>query len=199
LKSLAGLHEGQEIIVVGNGPSLNNVGAIFLNSRPTIALNWLPYHRKDFAPTYWTCQDDICQRASLYLPDSTIRLMPQWLVEWKKFPAERILAIQRWTTSILFGSELALRMKASKILWVGFDCSYRDAPYQNRGQGHTSQPHFYGLRMDAIKHEKWNVEAGEFHRLAGELGVEVLNLSDPTFCDTVPRAHVGHLSYAKGI
>jgi hypothetical protein len=52
--------------------------------------------------------------------------------------------------------------------------------------------------MPVIKHEKWNAEAGEFYKMATDLGVEVFNLSDPTFCDSVPREKIGYWSYSLG-
>ena len=46
-------HEGEECIIIGNGPSLNQVPLDFLKSYITFASNYI-YLLKDFNPTYYT-------------------------------------------------------------------------------------------------------------------------------------------------
>jgi len=66
----------------------------------------------------------------------------------------------------------------------------RDSPYMNHGEGVTAQPHFYDVKQPSFKHEKWNYQAGVFAQIAEDAGVTVLNLSDPTYCDTMPRSNL---------
>lgn len=173
--------------MVGNGPSLKGVAGAFLRSRPTIVMNWLPRWRKDFTPTYWVCQDTICIPAIGFLSDETMRYRLSSLPNLNRWPADPIVQNTEWTTTTLFAAEMAMWMGATTILIVGFDCSMNDGVYQNRGEGITAQPHFYDVKKPAFKHEKWNRQAGIFRQIAEDAGVRVLNLSDPTFCDTMER------------
>lgn len=178
------------MIVVGNGPSLKTVAGAFLRSRPTIVMNWLPRWRTDFVPTYWVCQDTICLPAIGFLPDETLRYRLSSLPNLNRWPAEPIEQNTEWTTTTLLAAEMAMAMGASTILIVGFDCSMNDGVYQNRGEGITAQPHFYDVRKPEFKHEKWNYQAGVLGKIAEDAGVRVLNLSDPTYCDTMLRGQV---------
>lgn len=178
------------MIVVGNGPSLKHIAAEFLQSRPTIVMNWLPRHRTDFVPTYWVCQDTICIPAIGFLNGETRRYRLSELPNLNRWPSEPIEQNTEWTTTTLFAAEMAMAMGASTILIVGFDCSMRDSPYMNHGEGVTAQPHFYDVKKPSFKHEKWNYQAGIFAQIAEDAGVRVLNLSDPTYCDTIPRSNL---------
>lgn len=61
LEALRGKHEGQRVIVMGNGPSLSKVDFDDLNGWVTLASNkiFLAFDQCDWRPTYFSSEDDL--------------------------------------------------------------------------------------------------------------------------------------------
>jgi hypothetical protein len=61
---LSNLHKGEIVLVIGNGPSLNDVPLEFLNKYPSFGTNRI-YLLDDFTPTYYVAVDPLAIKPSI--------------------------------------------------------------------------------------------------------------------------------------
>lgn len=195
-----------EIIIIGNGVGLLNIPMGFLLTRPTFALNhftmWVPWLK----PDYWLSTDEVPAQDMIHALPGVPKFVAEWthdilvaeghdhpeLVRFKFL--QRVDGIPyvggtlpgtRYATSLLAASHLAVEMGFTRILWVGFDCTQPTMINPDAPKGISGTPHFYDPLKPSRPSETWNKQAGAFARWAESIGVEVVNLSYPTRCDTV--------------
>lgn len=166
---------------------------------------WVPFIR----PTYWLVLDPLCFRATKAISHkNTIKFVKghqkeaflSALKEWGIDDQEETTVFyqmrdkipnftftEEWglnySTSAIAAAHLAVYMGASKILLVGFDCTYGMALYDNFNDfdGRSKIPHFYDPRNHFCGYsEMWDSHFAYFRDWANEQGTEVINLSIPT-------------------
>lgn len=200
-------HKGEEMIVVCNGPGLKNIPFAFLESRPNFVLNffsaWVPF----IQPTYWLVFDPLCFRGAEYVNGTTKFIKGHqeqaFKFEMKELDLEfdekntcfyqmrdripNFTFTEKWgvkySTSAIGASHLAVHMGVSKVLLVGFDCTYGLGLYQNLAdfKGISRIPHFYDPRKHFSGYsEMWDSHFAHFRDWAETQGTEVINLSVPT-------------------
>ncbi|NOR90825.1 MAG: hypothetical protein GQ524_11305, partial [Anaerolineales bacterium] len=89
----------------------------------------------------------------------------------------------KYSTSAIAASHLAQHMGASKVLLVGFDCTYGMGLYSDidNFKGISRIPHFYDPRKHFSGYSgMWDDHFKDFAEWSKEQGTEVLNLSIPT-------------------
>lgn len=206
-------HAGEEMIIICNGNGLKNIPFAFLESRPNFAINWFPYWTPWIRVDYWTMTDDKNQDMLVH---ETLKGIPKFLPEWIKLRKQldqdawsdevknEIIFYQfydeirgfvnvkrghglglRYGTSAIACCHLAHYMGASTVYLVGFDCTLGLLEYE--GEGLSKIPHFYDKRNHKGEEAvSWNNQMGSFADWAKEQGTEIINLSIPTMCDSVP-------------
>jgi hypothetical protein len=203
-------HAGEEVIVIGNGPGLKNIPFAFLESRPNFVMNyfsaWVPFLK----PDYWLALDPLCFSGAEYVSDTVKLIKAHHAPQFEEYADDQLVLYQmrdripgyQWTEEwgLKYSStahaalHLAHYMGAAKALLVGVDCTYGMGMYENLGpdfKGLSRIPHFY----DPRKHfngraEQWDEDFGLLAEWADEQPhrMEVVNLSIPTECRSLPRA-----------
>jgi hypothetical protein len=200
-------HKGEEMIVVCNGPGLKNIPFAFIESRPHFVLNffaaWVPFLR----PTYWVVLDPLCFRAAEYV-NGTVKFVKghqeeaflhEMSIQGMDPDQDQVVFYQmrdkipnfvwteewgvKYSTSAIAASHLAVHMGASKVLLVGFNCTYGMGLYEDLDnfKGISRIPHFYDPRNHFSGYsEMWDIHFAHFRDWAEEQGTEVVNLSIPT-------------------
>jgi hypothetical protein len=186
-------HQGEEIIVVGNGPGLKNIPLAFIESRTNIVLNffpiWLPFVHAD----YWMCVDEEILflinevgPAEKFVPKYVENKLDETQVK-KVHIFEFDKPFRSYTSSIIPACRLAAYMGASAIYVVGFDCTYA-IPKGVDDLGRSTIPHFYHDNIGQA-HQAWADEMTVMSQWAWANEIGFWNCSIPTKCDTVPMAH----------
>jgi hypothetical protein len=215
LEDFKDIHKDEEIIVVCNGPGLKNIPFAFLESRTNFVINffsgWVPFIR----PDYWVVLDPLCFRGAKYV-NGTVKFIKghqaqefegECIKQGIEFDEENVCFYQmrdripnfvfteewgvKYSTSAIAASHLAKYMGASKVLLVGFDCTYGMGLYSdiNNFEGVSRIPHFYDPRHHFTGYsEMWDVHFKDFSDWAITEGMEVVNLSIPTKSKLLPRA-----------
>lgn len=215
LEEFKDLHKGEEIIVVCNGPGLKNIPFAFLESRTNFVINffagWVPF----IQPDYWVVLDPLCFKGAKYV-NGTVKFVKTHQAEdfeticieqFGEFDKENTCFYQlmdripnfvftdkggvKYSTSAIAASHLAVEMGVSKVLLVGFDCTYGIGLYQdiNDFMGVSRIPHFYDPRHHFTGYsEMWDEHFKDFADWAETQGTEVINLSIPTKSKLLNRA-----------
>jgi len=208
---LRDVHAGEEIIVIGNGPSFRNIPIGFLDSRPTIVVNFFRSHMpKWFKPTYWTCLDEppltlvsgmkgIIKLVPLkyqvkvdatytYDRDETaFYLMMDEVPGMNSHPSSGLI----YSTSIASAAHLAYYMGAKTIFVVGFDCTvgYKGSSANDKPKGVTDSPHFYDKPTGKQQYRPvWDSQMKDLlDFFVTQRGVIMYNLSKPSASRKIPR------------
>lgn len=207
LSEFENIHEGEEVIIVCNGPGLKNIPFAFLESRTNFVINffsmWVPF----IAPDYWLVLDPLCFKGAEYV-NGTVKFVKAHQAEefericienFDEFDGENTCFYQmmdripnfifteksgvKYSTTAIAAAHIAVHMGASKIMLVGFDCTYGIGLYQdiNDFKGISRIPHFYDPRHHFTGYSgMWDEHFGDFAKWAKERGTEVINLSIPT-------------------
>lgn len=207
LEEFAGIHEGEEVIVVGNGKGLLNIPFAFIQSRPNFVMNYFSAWAPFIKPTYWMALDPLCFNGASYV-DKTIKFVKAHHAEkFAEFETDENLVYYsmrdkipgfKWTekwgmqysTTAIAAMHLAVHMGANPILAVGIDCTHGIGGYQDIDdfKGLSRIPHWYDPRRHFTGYsDQWDKQFGEFTAWANERGVEVINLSIPTKSKNLPR------------
>lgn len=207
LEEFKGKHEGEEIIVVCNGPGLKNIPFAFLESRTNFTINFFAYWVPFIKPDYWIVLDPLCYGAAEYV-NGTVKFIKEHAApEFKGGCIERFGEFDdkdtvfyqmrdripgfvftedwglKYSTSAIAAAHLAQYMGASKVLLVGFDCTYGIGLYSDidNFKGLSRIPHFYDHRHHFSGYSgMWDEHFRDFAEWSKEQGTEVLNLSIPT-------------------
>jgi hypothetical protein len=204
-------HKGEEMIVICNGNGLKNIPFAFLESRPNFAINffthWTPWLKID----YWAGTD---ARVFEMIEHETLKGIPKFLpayiqlkedevpeendeIVYYKF-TDRIPGFVnvtrghglglRYSTTAIACAHLAHYMGSPRVFVVGFDCTLGLLVYEHHGL--SQMPHYYDRRDHPSEHATaWDRQFGFFNDwLDGRM--EIINLSTPTMCETLPRADV---------
>lgn len=192
-------HKGEEVIVVCNGPGLKNIPFGFIESRTNFAMNffshWVPWIRVD----YWLVLDPICFKAMVPAEGSIKFLKAHHQHLFDEYPDDDLVFYSmrdripgftytedwgtKYSTTAIAAAHLAKYMGASKVLLVGFDCTYGIGLYQNLPdfEGLSRIPHFYDPKNHFSGYSgMWDEHFRDFAAWAEEDGMEVVNLSTPT-------------------
>jgi hypothetical protein len=201
LQEFEGIHEGQEVIVAGNGVGLKNIPFAFLESRPLFVMNyfncWVPFVK----PDYWLVLDPLCFEGAEFVLE-TIKFVKQHhrqtfaahetntcfyrmmdKIEGFNFSPQEGL---QYSTTAIAAAHIAIGvMKAKRVLLVGFDCTYGMSLYEDLGPGFrgiSRIPHFYDPRKHFTGYaDQWDEQFGAFAAWAAdEHQAEIVNLSIPT-------------------
>lgn len=209
-------HKGEEVIVVCNGPGLLNIPFAFLRSRPIFTLNYFAYWVPFIQPDYWLVLDPLCFRGvkgetvkkattfikghqkqayiqaskeylGTFYEDSTVFYKMEDRIPGFTYTEEWGT---KYSTSAIAAAHLGEYMGASKVLLVGFNCTYGMALYDNiyEFEGKSKIPHFYDDRDHFWGYsELWDSAMARFRDWAAERGTEVINLSIPTESKYIER------------
>lgn len=207
-------HAGEEMIVICNGDGLKNIPFAFLESRPNFAINHFPRWVRWIKVNYWSMTDHQNQEMLIH---ESLNGVPKFLPKfvrlnkkidesiWPEKVKDEIVFYQfyddipgfvnvkrghglglRYGTTAIGCCHLAHYMGASKVYLVGFDCTLGLLEYE--GKGLSKIPHFYDKRDHKGElASSWNKQMGFFADWAKEHGTEIVNLSIPTMCNTVPK------------
>lgn len=200
-------------MVIGNGPSLAYHPKELIEAYPTFAMNYFSYYSEilwgdRIDPDWWVGQDTIVCEDNLPLLNKVIKFPHMRLKDWctKNIDPKHLnkrkthwwQADDAWygfgwhdefgvyfSTTLHAACYLAYMMGFTKILWVGADCTVAANPqYTEKGKGVV--PHFYDPDLEVKMAKGWNMQAGTLYKVLGERGVEVVNISARTMCNTVP-------------
>lgn len=207
------VHKGEEVICIGNGPSLENVSINFLRSRPSFGLNYLPTYNDlldGFLPTYWIALDRVPMEVIPSLPDDMPKFTPHR--QFQSLEAEgvtkennNVIAFKMgdmdhpggmgYGTTLLAAAHIAsVHMGASTVFLVGFDCAKALKSVRPRVQGKTGCPHFYDPEHDPKPMNGWCNMFGILDKWLRKRGQKIINLSNPTFCESLERdSFLNHL------
>lgn len=202
-------HKGEEVICIGNGPSLDGIPISFLRSRPSFGLNYLPAYSNlldGFMPTYWLALD----RVPLEVIPSLSQQIPKFVPhrQRKTIEAEGITAKYAniigfnmsdmkhpggmgYGTSLLAAAHIAgVHMGASTILLVGFDCAKAKKSKKPHDTGKTGCPHFYDADHEPKEMNGWCNMFSILDKYLNKTGQGIINLSNPTFCKSLTQRSV---------
>jgi hypothetical protein len=203
LASFAGAHKDGEVICIGNGPSLDNVSVKFLRSRPSFGVNYIVEYNHlldGFIPTYWIGLDWGSMDAISKLPPELPKFVPRRQhksLQAKGIPTEGVVPFEMsdmehpgsmsYGTTLLAAAHIAsVCMEAKTVLLVGFDCA-RARRMVREGKGRTNGPHFYDKDHDAKPTAQWCNAFEILDIWLRKRGQRIINLSHPTYCNSLER------------
>lgn len=192
-------HKGEEVIVVCNGPGLKNIPFAFIESRPNFVINFFPYWAPWVRINYWLALDPICFKALEHAKEAVKFIKSHQANVFKGYEDENLVFYEmrdqvpgfvwteewglKYSTTALAAAHLGVYMGASKVLLVGFDCTYGMGLYQNLAdfEGLSRIPHFYDKRKHFNGYSgMWDEHFRIFADWAEGQGTEIINLSVPT-------------------
>jgi len=206
MKRFHNIHEGETCLIIGNGPSLNDIPVWFLESYPSFGCNYI-YKLEDFKPTYYVAVDGHVQEHadkinSLYtdvpkfLPTPNrdswtgpnifrFNHRPGALWPYSKVPLwpSDLLGAQGITYKNVthVSVQLAYFMGFETMLLVGMDNT------MGENTSRVPWPHFYHTQPDP-KMPGQPLECEEaFHILNQGMGNRMINLSTHTSITKIPR------------
>ena len=208
-----GIHKGEEVICIGNGPSLENVSIDFLRSRPSFGLNYMPTYNEfldGFLPTYWLALDQHPMEIVSSLPVDMPKFIPERKVktlehtdasEFKKsgkHPYPNLVGFAMkgmdhpggmgYGTSLLAAAHIAgSHMEAKRIFLVGFDCAKAMKGKRPYNKGKTGCPHFYDPEHEPKFMKGWCNMFAIYDKWLRKRGQEIINLSHPTLCKELTK------------
>jgi hypothetical protein len=201
-----GIHKGEEVICIGNGPSLDNVSIDFLRSRPSFGLNYLTTYNDlldGFLPTYWLALDRIPMEVIPTLPHEMPKFVPER--QHKTLVAEGVVdgipnvvmfrmgdmghpGGMGYGTSLLAAAHIAgAQMEAKRIFLVGFDCAKAAKSIKPFVQGKSGCPHFYDPEHEGRPMNGWCNSFGIYDKWLRKQGGKIINLSYPTHCKSLDQ------------
>ena len=167
--SLENKHVGEDIIVMGTGPSLRDVPLEFLQSRLTFGSNGV-YLLDDFTPTYYACGDKgILERErttlELWLP-GTVGFVRFPYTDWYPStisytrrgngfsitPEEGICTGGTATHAVL---QIAYWMGFARVLMVGMDHDTLYNPVDEQEHFHSEYPYYPEIHNAKAVSERW--------------------------------------------
>jgi hypothetical protein len=206
-EDFSGIHKGEDVICIGNGPSLENISVSFLKSRPSFGLNYLPTYNHfldDFMPTYWLALDRVPMEVIPSLPDTMPKFVPHR--QWTALEAEGVTAQNNnvigfkmgdmdhpggmgYGTSLLAAAHIAsVHMQAKRVFLVGFDCAKAMQSRKPYNKGMTGCPHFYDPEHEPKPMGGWCNMFGILDTwLRNKKNSQIINLSHPTFCKSLEQ------------
>ena len=204
LQDLRDVHEGQNILCLGTGASLNNLPVEFLRSMPSIGINYLPHYSNlldDFMPPYWVALDTNPMEMLDSLPSDVVKFVPN-RQEKRLKAANRsldgvvffeIAAMPRpdkagYSTTMVAAIQIALYMGAPNVLVAGFDCTRGNKSDALPEPGKTGTRHFYDPERGQQYMPGWDKNVGHFSDWATSVGRNVWNISEPTMSRMVPKS-----------
>lgn len=199
------IHKGGEVICIGNGPSLENVSVNFLRSRPSFGLNYLPTYNNlldGFLPTYWIALDRVPMEVIPTLPPEIPKFVPKrqadHIVASEELNSPNVIPFSMgdmehpggmgYGTTLLAAAHIAgAHMKAKTIFLVGFDCAKAAMSRKPFKKGMTGCPHFYDPDHEPKAMGGWCNMFGIYDKWLRKHNQKIINLSNPTFCDSMER------------
>lgn len=193
IRKFAKIHVGETCVVIGNGPSLNDIPNSFLEKYPSFGCNFI-HMREGFTPTYYVTGDwrviqeqgaQIAERFSeipkfVPTPGSMDRWKPRGVCRFKrsgvKIGLGSPVAGMSYKTVVHIAVQLAIFMGFTTILVVGID-------------GGDQQDHFYGIdpkiRANEGRVRGW--EEGYSELMFRFPSVKILNVSERSTLTALPR------------
>lgn len=204
-----GAHKGEEVICIGNGPSLDNIPLSFLRSRPSFGLNYLPTYNDlldGFLPTYWLALDRAAMEVIPSLPQKLPKFVPHRqcqtleaegitkananVIPFKMRDMDRPSGMA-YGTSLMAAAHIAsIHMQASTVLLVGFDCAKAKQTHRSLVIGKNGTPRFYDSEHESKVMKGWCDMFGTFDKFLNKRGQGIINLSNPTFCKSLKQRSV---------
>lgn len=202
LEDFKGRHEGEEMIVVCNGPGLKNIPWAFIESRPYVAINYFTYWGRFMRPDYWVAVDPLCfenvdwtdcpkfikQHHEPRFTDEQKESIVffKFMDEIEGFITHEEYGLS-YSTSAIMAAHLCYYMGACTCILVGFDCTHGIAKIEHHGLSQI--PHWYDPRVHFFDlAHSWNKQFGYFLEWVRPRGMRIVNASVPTFCSTLPLA-----------
>lgn len=212
LKDFHHLHEGETCLIIGNGPSLNDIPDWFLNSYLNFGCN-LIHEREGFTPTYYVAVDGWVHREMGDTINEIYADVPKFLPTpnrdaWvgpniyrfhhRAGPLWPYSKVPLWPSDILSARgitfknvthvsvQLAYFMGFKTMLLVGMD---NTMPEEGGNIKHVPWPHFYHLEPDP-KMPGQPLECEEAFRILMEgmkPDVQMINISTETSMTKIPR------------
>lgn len=205
------IHEGETCIVIGNGPSLNDVPKEFLDSHITLGCNKI--FRLPYKPDYYACTDKTALKSCLpviktgWRPKKQMFLRAEVCIEdnYPVYPVvleafsrdiNNCVVMGGTTTYVLF--QIANYMGFKKILLVGVDHHYPKANIGEPGlfvaEG-DDPDHFvcedgepyYTPGETYMRPESTTKVYGWAKEFLDQLGVEVINLTEGSKLDVFEK------------
>jgi len=198
---------------MGNGPSLDNVSLDFLKSRPSFGLNYMPIYNDlldGFLPTYWLALDQHPTEVIQSLPRDLPKFIPERKVktfeqandqarrkdEEEPYPSlvgfkmrdMKQPAAMGYGSSLIAAAHVAgAHMEAKRIFLVGFNCEKAMRGKKPYVMGKVGCPHFYDPDHEGKPMKGWCNQMGIYAKWLEKRGQEMINLSHPTTCTSVPQ------------
>lgn len=199
----------RECITIGNGPSLRNIPSSFLKSRPTIGVNYFPYYphyHGGHTLDYWVCWDSNTLEANIPLLDGVHKFIPTRLsTDYRNFGFDT-KEVTFWCNyapmdgmgfdelyGVLYQNSLhaawhiAEILEFNRILVVGYDCTVGIGEQGVGPDGKSNIPHFYDPDKPYVRARRQDELSGVIHTALKSKGIELINLSVPSMCTTLPR------------
>jgi len=209
------IHKDDDVICIGNGPSLNNISIAFLESRPSFGLNYMPTYNDfldGFMPTYWLVLDQKPTEIIPSLPYDMPKFMPSRkqetfehenekarrqnkaepypnLVGFKMSDMQQPAAMGYGSSLIAAAHVAGAHMQAKRIFLVGFDCEKAMQGKRPYIMGKVGCPHFYDPEHKGKPMKGWCNQMGIYAKWLNKTGQEMINLSHPTTCKSVPQGY----------
>lgn len=204
------IHKGEEIICIGNGPSLENVSISFLKSRPSFGLNYIVHYNEfldGFVPTYWVALDGGTMEEIASLPKipKFVPTRQKGTLQAKGLFDETVIPFDLgnmehpggmgYGTTLLAATHIAsVHMGASTVYLVGFDCAKAMHSRRPQVKGKTGCPHFYDPELEPKYMGGWCNMFGILDKWLRKRGQKIVNLSHPTMCKSLEQDYFWRLN-----
>lgn len=201
-------HEGETCLIIGNGPSLNDIPVSFLRSYPSFGTNRI-YLLSDFVPTYYACVNPLVLEQ--YLPDIINMRSDAKFISSRfaslvpgafslrstpipAFSSQPLKRIYEGYTVTFVCMQLAYWMGFERVLLVGVDHSYKfdGVPNEERTMNEVDQNHFAGEYFQGAKWNNPDLARSEAAYKAARTvykthGRQIINCSTKTALDVFAR------------
>lgn len=203
LQDFRNIHDGEDVLAIGTGPSLLDIPTDFLSTMPSIGVNYLPYYRDlldGFIPHYWTALDTSPMELLDSMPAEIIRFVPNR--QQKRAEAAgrnlkncvfyEVAAMPRpdrmgYSTSLAAAVQIAFYMGASNVLLAGFDCTKGNKSDALPEPGKTGTQHFYDPDNGRQYSPGWDKNMGQIAEWAEAMGKGLYNISPFTMSRMVQQ------------
>lgn len=204
-------HAGETAIIIGNGPSLNNVPLSFLGKFPTFGTNRI-YLLRDFTATYYCSVNPLVIEQSAaeinaygaqakFISDSRASLIkdcyPLYSVGNWTFSYNPAAYIFEGFTVTYACMQLAFHMGFTTVLLVGVDHKFKtDGPPNSETVWQGADPNHFS--PDYFRDTKWNNpdlnNSEKAYRLAEkafrDAGRKIINLTDGSALDVFEKGTI---------
>lgn len=201
------MHAGETCIIIGNGPSLNDIPNEFLHAYPTFGTNRI-YLREDFTPTYYASVNPLVIEQSIEeisLMDAVkfIRhtlahkipgAIPLKSAGFWTFSADPLQFVFEGYTVTYVCMQLAFWMGFSNVLLVGVDHYFETNGKPNEQQkmegddpNHFSADYFKGTEWNLPDLENSERAYSIAKRVYNKAGRQIYNCTTRSALDIFPR------------